>query len=258
MMNPVYAVHYTKSGNIGDALASPLRYLDVRRPVEVVDLGEWDNRGDVVLGGGGLLFKDTEPQLKSAGDDIAHKRILWGVGTNYMGETKLIHPDWLDGFDLVGLRDLGSKRLVMCPSCLHPEFDTKRSEPTLDAVVYEHPGEIPLTQFVKWTNHQPIDAFGAVLDFLALARVVITNSYHGSYWATLLGREVMTWCPNSNRHLHTPWPVHICNAENWENQLKASLFLFKCKKYPTHWLEWARKTNMTFYEEAKALLTRTK
>jgi len=248
----LYGVHFSQTPNIGDQSCSPLYYLDLGRPVEMIELASWDHRGDAIFGGGGLLFKETEKLLMAASADSAHKRILWGVGTNYRAEKEAIYPEWLTGFDLVGLRDKQCEPLVPCPSCLHAEFDMPRPSATLDSVVYEHPGEIPLVEFPKMNNHQPLEDLGKVLDFLASGRVVITNSYHGAYWATLLGRKAICWCPNSNRMLHMPWPMRFCTAENWQTMLAEALA--DDAKPDRAWLDWCRARNLDFCVRVRWLL----
>lgn len=251
----IWACGFTNYGNlnIGDGLASPMRYLVFGgRLTRFIDLAEWDGRGDVIIGGGGMLLPECEESLKRLSGDSTYKRIVWGVGTNYAGIEEVIHPEWLKGFDLVGLRDKEADCCVPCASCLHPEFDAPRPEPVHDAVVYSHGGtEIPITAFPTMHNYVSSLSMWKVLDFLASGKVVITNSYHGCYWATMLGRKVICWHPNSNRFFHMPWAVSMCMDNDWENLLGQVL---TAPNQEMDWLGWSRNRNLEFYIRAKALL----
>ena len=116
---------------------------------------------------------------------------MWGVGRAGLGK-----PDYngyaaaLERLSLVGVRDFGTKfDFVPCVSCLHYAFDNG-PDPEHDLVIYEH-------------RHHPISGPGGIprlrndcssaeeaIGFLASGRTVVTSSYHGAYWAMLLGRRV--------------------------------------------------------------------
>jgi hypothetical protein len=61
--------------------------------------------------------------------------------------------------------------------------------------------------------------FNRVAAFLASGETVITNSYHGAYWARLLVRRVVV-LPFSNRLLRMRFPPVIATAQNYQQRAK--------------------------------------
>lgn len=56
--------------------------------------------------------------------------------------------------------------------------------------------------------------------FLGSGETVITNSYHGAYWALLLGRRVLVYEPWCSKWLLTPWKLTFCDRTNWRRRLR--------------------------------------
>ena len=81
-----------------------------------------------------------------------------------------------------------------------------------------------------------------VLQFLSSGEVVITNSYHGAYRATLLGRAAVIVTQNSSKFYHMK---HVHPYAKWEDAMKAE----------RHWypnaLEECRAANMAFHAKVK-------
>jgi hypothetical protein len=64
-----------------------------------------------------------------------------------------------------------------------------------------------------------------VCAFLGSGRCVLTNSYHGAYWAALLGREVLVFEPWNSKWLLTPWRFTHCMRSDWRaKRLEARAF----------------------------------
>ena len=99
---------------------------------------------------------------------------------------------YLDGVDLVGIRDYDvGLPWVPCASCMHPEFDRPRS-PKHEVVVFSHKKfRLNIKGLPTFTNKE-VD-FRAVLDFLGSGETILTSSFHGAYWGTLLGRKVLAF-----------------------------------------------------------------
>lgn len=226
--------------NAGDWHSAPFRYFDLGDTW--VDILSWHSkeaqaaqpakpdelRGHVVLGGGGLIAKTFHPvmaQLASWRPSL-QSLIAWGVGESehvdrsgglvlpYAGTL----PDYMDSFDLIGVRDFGGApdprvHWTPCASCMSPLFD--RAYPVIrEAVVYEHKRiPVPIDGPDRMSND------GGDLDskvaFLGSAEIVITNSYHGAYWATLLGRRVIA-IPNMSKMYRFRHPPVICEASSWQ------------------------------------------
>lgn len=128
-------------------------------------------------------------------------RYIWGAGHNTEGKKDkggriaIEYPESLVNFDLVGVRDYGTEfEWVPCASCMHPALRQTYSIKN-DVIFFEHK-----KQFLKGTDfgHDPIPRFinsgsnvEQTIELLGSANVILTNSYHGAYWGTLLKKKVI-------------------------------------------------------------------
>jgi len=157
-------------------------------------------------------LKTAVEEAKEAIPKSTAPRITWGTGHNTQGEqTGKRYPKELRSFDLVGIRDWWSEEWqdlypdwdwTPCASCMHPGF-RKKYTATNDIIVFEHKkqlikstdfGSKPIPRFVNSGNNMQ-----QTIELLGSAHAVITNSYHGAYWATLLGKKVLIVNPWSSK-----------------------------------------------------------
>jgi hypothetical protein len=139
--------------------------------------------------------------------------IGWGLGHNtHFGAQGVSVEE--SRFSLLGLRDWGiAKEWVPCVSCMSEEITRARAtKPRHDVVVYSHFKKPLAFDGVPSLSNGCMN-LGTVMDFLASGDVVITNSYHGAYWAQLLGRRVVV-IPFSNRFLHFRYPTVLATPED--------------------------------------------
>lgn len=253
----VTSIYRTDATNVGDWYCAPSRYFaDLRGPeLDILQSDFATLEGAVILGGGGLIARTfAEPMTALAQRRPALKALIaWGVGESlivdrsggfvppYDGEL----PDYLQPFDLVGVRDYGAgHRWTPCASCLLPQFDAVR-KPSHDIVVYEHKRiPIPIDGFPRRTNGG--DDIDEALAFLASGELVITNSYHGAYWATLLGRRVIA-IPNMSKMYRFKHAPILCRPENWHRHIDVAV------TYPEALTE-CRAANHAFHRDVQALL----
>lgn len=181
-------------------------------------------------------------------------RILWGAGYNSRDKEddsySIVYPNYLNTFHLVGVRDWNSGyRWVPCASCMHPAFD-KEYEIKNDIVWFEHKKKLidgkwfdPLPAPRMVNTGQNIEQ---ILEFLGSAETVITNSYHGVYWATLLNKKVVCipWGSKFNMFKHPPT---MANERNWIEKIE------KAKSYPNA-LKECRTANEEFYNDVVNLI----
>lgn len=287
----VFAIHHLSNQNIGDRYCTPWIYFRdvlgsdvVFREVATTD--PWVrhlHNSFVLLGGGGLLhpypWNEVILPLYRNGNAL----IAWGIGHHNDGihaHRGKIMQDWKESesrylqeyplhvFDLAGLRDWGVGPVYCpCSTCMHPAFDIPRL-PRRDIVLYEHAALEPmaLDGFPRMSNVGNA-SMEAVLDFLGSSELVITNSYHGAYWATLLGRKVLIYEPWCTKFDLMKYPHLFCTRNTWrectasaraytgtleecraENRLFASavrdlLMQRPRKRAPLrYWLSWRRRT----------------
>ncbi len=220
--------------NIGDQACGPKPYFPWLKDVPFVDVrASLDNfKGhSIILGGGGLAHEYLNDHITAIVDQAhedGNEVIAWGVGTNHSIEREALYPIWLLDCDLIGIRDCGgadeqinSYRFVeqvygtSCPSCMNPAFDTI-SDVTQDTVIYEHHDHpIELTGMPRMNNRHNVKDLPKVVEFLSSARRIITNSYHGAYWAMLVGRPVIIWRPFSTRFLYLRNQPPLCSDGNF-------------------------------------------
>ncbi len=183
--------HIRDGRNTGDMASCPARWFDFpEHRVQTYD--EPLHECDTVIYGGGTMGNWLQ------GRKLPNiRRIAWGIGSSRHGETE----PWPDpeGFALVGVREWSLEREAAgvwapCASCMSPLFDDdypKRDGAVLfvnasPSIKSRYPvavGGLPVME-----NDRPL---AEIVAFLGSAATVITNSYHGVYWATLLGRNVV-------------------------------------------------------------------
>lgn len=191
----ILGLHIRETRNAGDRWSSPLEYLqpagceiiigDMRSPPEC--------NPDVVIYGGGSIT--ASPDFRKWPSALT---IAWGVGHHvrkppWDQEMRSEHEraralcdlyfprDTIDGFDV-----------VPCASCLHPIFDAVLPPPVHKVVRYSAARRVEIDEPADAPHRSNEDDGGiaAAVRFLASGETVITSSYHGAYWAGLLGREV--------------------------------------------------------------------
>jgi hypothetical protein len=280
-MNSIINMHVIDPQNIGDLLSAPIHYFSFPG----YELSSADLRlvsedllsSNLIVGGGGLLFpRFLEPIQQLAKMRSRGRLIAWGIGQQTYGaiNQESIHSfnysEYLDRFDLVGIRDINSGyNWVPCASCMHSSFDKPR-EIKHPFVVFSHRKfQLHIDQLPRMTHAN--DSLDEVLDFLGSGETILTSSYHGAYWGTLLGRKVLAF-PFSSKFAtfkHQPglYPVQkwsssarriqlfgkvihesrnentlFCTTESWQARLKS------CLTYRDS-LEECRGRNRWFYKQ---------
>lgn len=193
------------------------------------------------------IFKEALRQLKPHNGT----KIIWGAGHNIKGATKQKFPRFLRNFDLVGIRDVtDTYEWVPCASCMHPAF-RKQYNVTNDIIWFEHKkqlikasdfGDTPIPRFVN--TGQNLDL---VAEILGSANIVVTNSYHGAYWATILGKRVVVvdpWSSKFNAMKHEPT---FARSKDWIPALE------EAQSYPNA-LDECINANEKYWKKVKGML----
>lgn len=199
-------VHIRDPRNTGDMVSCPADYFDLG-PHQILNYTDPLPDGPLIIGGGCMMN-----WLQMGARLPAGPRIAWGIGSSRHGEKE----PWPDpqGFALLGVREWSVDRQLSgtwlpCVSCMSPLLDEPPA-PTREAVRFLNasPGirsryPVAADSLPTMTNDQPMEA---IIEFLASAEVIVTNSYHGAFWATLLGRRVVCVPYSSKFHgfLHFP------------------------------------------------------
>lgn len=213
--------HLRNTENVGDRWCSPFDHLPFDDAV-VLDLDEPTPPCEAVIYGGGKIFGSLHSKLKS-GDQKAKVRIAWGVSTVQTNPFSIRYALSRRNMTLIGSRDYGDERFdfAPCVTCMSPLFD-KTYDTQHSVVAYMHhgktskmgmniPGNIPLLD-----NH--CDSLASVIAFLGSGETVVSNSYHGVYWALLLGKRVLC-VPFSRKFHHYRLPPGYASPKDWMNRL---------------------------------------
>jgi hypothetical protein len=272
-------LHRTNTRNIGDLMCAPYRYFDFLKSSPVYDLigfkpgeaenldkrKEWvssvQNADGLVIGGGGLIANDFFTagfQRITAEKKSDCKTVIWGAGHNQWeirDWRKLkyeIDPATLD-YDLVGIRDYNQgHRWVPCVTCMDLAFDgLSGSTTTREVGLFLHSATMNNPELKKRVpsdiEHINNDAdFNTVINFLSSCETVLTDSFHGMYWSTLLGRKVIAF-PSSSKFYSMKHPAPLCAPEDWQiHRRMATTYseaLYEC-----------RQANSEFATDVRSLL----
>ncbi|AWC23029.1 hypothetical protein CO731_02497 [Aminobacter sp. MSH1] len=220
----------------------------------------------VCFGGGGLIGLDRHDvhdkviefltMFADRGGDV----VVWGAGHN----RTVGFREWLDGvgsspypssfekFRLVGLRDYPNPYdWVPCVSCLHPVFDEKIPS-QYECVAFLHGHEssqfgdefsnVPnIYNISKGSKDNSESYFLKCINIIGSGDNVVTNSYHGLYWATLLGKKVIA-IQNSSKFLDFRYKYENClDFKDWRKHVgKGNLHqsaLMDCRSANTEFLK---------------------
>lgn len=172
-------------------------------------------------------FKNTYTDLlKEIQADLpvpSAPRYIWGAGQNSSAE-EFEYPEEMKQFDRVGIRDFGQYyEWAPCASCMHPAFNKTYSIRN-PVIWFEHKKQLIKD---KVFGNESIPRFvnsGAnieqTIELLGSAEVVLTNSYHGAYWATLLKRKVIVVGAWSSKFKHLKHqPAFVDTAQDWKDAM---------------------------------------
>lgn len=268
--------------NAGDWWSPPCRYFPFRplREFELMHPELVPNEDGVcIVGGGGLgnaAFRESLEALSKP--DRRYALVAWGVGADTstdrsgtVAQTGVADGllSFFDAFDVIGTRvwhspgALGSRvHWVPCASAMHPLLDEIRSQPPVERLgVYEHlrvpmaPPRFPFLQRKKGDRYPVSRGFPTAsnrgwrieekLRFLARFEFIVTNSYHGVYWATLLGRRVVCHPFKNGLYSFRHLPSYL-GDDGIASAMESA------RTYP-HALEECREANLAFLHHLQGL-----
>jgi hypothetical protein len=244
--------------NLGDQVCSPFTYYaSLRDRGSIVSLRDFTGAvragvqdAVVVFGGGGIFFEHLTHQISDfLNNPRPRKLIVWGAGINVHGNPPKPqpYPEFLNQFDLVGLREYGNPwHYVPCVSCQLPQLSYLLKKPQHDVVIYEHKDHpIVLSNdpgFPRLNNQKRAAEIGGVLSHLASGDTVITNTFHGVYWSLLMKRKVLLYEPFSSRFFRFQYQPPFVDRHNWLAMLPHA------RRAPSGYLDECRTLNDAFYQ----------
>lgn len=240
--------------NIGNIVASPSYYFELPKTCLYDIRNDGFKMGRVTIVSKGLLNMPNHLHHVAA-DPMPTKLVIWGHGCEQVGKPSELKtrrpPEWLNRCALVGTRDWGvGFRWVPCATCMHSIFD----EPPVK----------PIWRYASISYHRRIlhpnitskmpSIYNSTYDFrwfirhIRACEVLITNSYHATYWATLLQRRVVLIEPNDLKFGGLRFLHPFARTNDWEAAVEQT------KLYPEA-LEICRDANRQFYRDVLPLLT---
>ncbi|MCF3640234.1 polysaccharide pyruvyl transferase family protein [Rhizobium sp. TRM95111] len=250
------------TSNVGDINSTPFDYFTFPGESQTADfwsrVNASEDRFDNIFVGGGVFSKNYV-RTPMYYERLRPKKnlVLWGVGTDMPGYPPM-PKDFIDRCSLIGTRDFGAASLdgdkvVFCPcaSAMNRAFDVSRQSPIHEFVLFlHHNRSVDDDDFFK---HRPTmrnyGDFTETIDFIASGEVVVTNSYHGLYWATLLGKKVICLI-KGGKFAYFKWKPAFATPETCRQILARA---HDISAYPNALAE-ARALNMNFYEKVLAIL----
>ena len=268
----VVFLHYLTTDNVGDLYSSPNRYFNLFKDCRESELFNYKFSSQdkiIIIGGGGLLQEYFQSSIENILKENEDKTIIfWGAGLDSTPQGNVFDITKISSADLIGLRDYNNQySYVPCVSCMSDLFDKYRKKKPIQKVrCYIHPNyEFPdflLRTFECYKNNQlysNCSEMEMAINFLTGAEYIITNSFHGAYWAILLNRKVIALpfvkdgCKKfSEKFLTLKYkPLYISNFSDLENNFE--LFLKNAKNY-TNALPDCRRANIVFYKKVLKII----
>lgn len=234
--------------NVGDQMCGPAQYLwPTTFSNAPLRKGLGKNRQAVIVGGGQIFEQLRHIAEERASQNNATKLLAWGVGLPIRGSRDERVHRVAAQYELFSTRNHDWSDIlpfVPCASCLSPIFDRKM-QPQHEIVVYKHrrkpgPEDVP-SSIPQFSNS--MSSFVSAIEFIASGDTVVTSSYHGVYWAQLLGRRVVCLPYNHKFRTfeHTPC---FAEAHTWKAALRRAL-----RTHPL--LEEYREKNRAFGKKAE-------
>jgi hypothetical protein len=177
-----------------------------------------------------IKYKDLIKKYIDKLETKKSPRFFWGGGWNgdYNKKTreKFPWPDWMVEFDKIGVRDWGQTLpWTPCASCMHPAL--RKSYPIKnDIIFFEHKKQL-LKDFGTDSIPRFINSGSNVeqtIELLGSANIILTNSYHGAYWGTLLKKRVLVvgaWGAKFYAMKHPPYLLD--KNETWSEGLEKTM-----------------------------------
>ena len=170
------------------------------------------------------------------------KVISWGCGYNLQenADDRLLDRSLNKrGFAMFSTRDYNfasefgnPERYVPCVSCMQLGMEGQAPEITREAGVIEHKWH-PINDFPQYDKiNNSIQAL-QVLGFIASSGLIITNSYHAVYWATLLGKKVILFGKNASKFDFFKYPPALYSGDLKKDMERAAAYpeaLDECRR----------------------------
>lgn len=252
----IHFIHIFGTNNVGDEYCGPEfffgalfeQYDQYIHSFSSIDYQLIRPDDVVVIGGGGLIdYSDGWNERINACIDRCRNVVLWGCGLNHHKDrTAVTKPVNLSGAALIGVRDYRTDDdYIPCASCMLPQF--QREYPIRRRVGVAEHKDFPIREFPSYEKiDNATDHIDAVIEFIGSSEIIITNTYHIWYWATLMNKKVILYDKFSTKFDSLRYEP-VMYSGDLEEDIK------RCKTYPDA-LSEAIGLNRKFADRVKGLL----
>lgn len=245
----VYSKDTENSGDLSCGYYAYFGEMFKKYPIVIWDIGTIDfslvAKNDVVIvGGGGLL--DNSDLWNYNINRLAQKCrycFLFAPGFNRHYGHRVSVMLKTGAFRQWAVRDYhhpAGGRYVPCASCLRPEFSMTypvvRKYGVVKHFQFDMSREFNLPQI---TNDRPLHE---LLAFIGSSEIIVSNTYHAVYWATLLKKKVILDAPFSEKFKYLKYPPVLFRAIWKKMPLKPWFMKMRWQK-PKNWSEILPKTS---------------
>ena len=203
MIHFIYRIDWD---NVGDLACSPVRYF---KQFNKLSFYEHDTNSIafdkikeddlVIIGGGGMI--DCWDEWNLIINRIlkqCHFVVGWGFGFNQHYGTDISTKIHFKQFKMLGIRDWNHPSKIPflpCVSCLIRLLDKKYSIKRRIGVITHKDFKINL-DYPTISNRNRLKK---IISFIGSSEIIVSNSYHACYWATLMGKKVILMNPFSTK-----------------------------------------------------------
>lgn len=268
--------------NCGEYWSSPKLYFSDFNKYSFVDIDGLSQNIEInkfVIISGEAINNEKflkEIHLLKKENDI--KLIAWGAGFNKIDlskignlihnidRVKLVKKNPVKYFDLIGIRDFElsfNYHWVPCASCLLPYIlKFRKTTPKKKVGVFYEDKKFKVFNVLSfdYLSSEGVEIENK-LQFLSNYEYIITNSYHGAYWAMLLNRKVICLPIKSSLFNFQSPPFFLDNKnfklvqmEQEKEKIKINNNVFdQCSNYPEFY-EKCVDANYEFQKDVKNII----
>ena len=239
----VVNVHRIDSNNVGDFYCAPHLYFEPLREKKLDIFGyksadkaiidRWSSaisNNSLIIGGGGILNRGSfqkQMQLFESLSQKNKKTVIWGAGHNSKDRKDfgkvLDYSVDMEKFGLVGTRDYtASKNWVPCVSCMNEVFDRQYNSTQEVGIIFHKKtmkNKSVTSKFKDIPSTSNTTNLESLINFIGNSETMITDSYHGMYWAMLLNKKVVV-IPNSSKFFDFKYQPVISSFDNCLEDVK--------------------------------------
>ena len=231
----LHYIHRLDYLNTGDLQCGYYKYFDELykfnmhiHDIENVNIRLISKNDFVIIGGGGLLdawdkWNDYINQISNICDNV----IIWSAGFNDMYDVKQVDNNInFNKIKLISIRDYSHKsgfQYVPCATCMIPYLKIKEDIKREIGIISHYHYRLNYGNYDTIYNS---DNILNILRFISQSEVIISNSYHAIYWATLMNKRVILMYKTSSRFDNYKYPPQKYTGDIYNDINNSKIYNF--------------------------------